>query len=90
MLGTVQGCSELDKFSESESRTKFLSFPQGTPAKSQTHDNRSERNPSWLFIVMAQGGTKPELNRECSVLVCIHSTLLVATEVSAWLSAAHL
>lgn len=38
---------------------------------------------------MSLGGTKPELNRECSVLVCIHFTLLVATEVSAWLSAAY-
>lgn len=90
MLGTLQGCSELDKFSEAESRTKFLPSPQGTPVKSHTPDRRSERNPSCLSAVMALGGTKPELNREYSVLVHIHFTTLLAVEVSVWLSAAHL
>lgn len=90
MLGTVQGCSELGKCSEAESRTRFLPFPQGTTAKSQTPDSRSERNPSCLSSVMAQDGTKPELDEEYFVLVHIHFITLFATEVSGWLSAAYL
>lgn len=81
MLGTIQGCSELDKFSETESRTKFLLFRQDNPVKPQTLDRKNERNPG---CVKAQDGTKPELNGEN-----VHFPMIFAIEVSAWFLAGH-
>ena len=51
MLDTVQGCSELEEFSETESRINFLPFPQGTSAKSQAPDLGEVKETQAVYLV---------------------------------------